>query len=113
MSPTLVVHHPYQTKLRDSVQQQAETTLKSEAVSVQCRTQADVGGRQFCYPSVSYQTVLVLHVSVASSDHWCWESATFDTQRGLTQESLSVGTQVNTILTEFPPSACTEVGQLT
>ena len=37
----------------------------------------------------------------------------FDTQRGLTQESLSVGTQVNTILTEFAPSACTEVGQLT
>ena len=55
----------------------------------------------------------MLHASVASSDHWCWESATFDTQRGLTQESLSVGTQVNTILTEFAPSACTEVGQLT
>ena len=55
----------------------------------------------------------MLHASVASSNHSCWESATFDTQRGLTQESRSVGTQVNTILTEFVPSACTEVGQLT
>ena len=45
MSPTLVVYCRYETKSRDSVEKQADTTLKLEAVSLLCWSQADVGRR--------------------------------------------------------------------
>ena len=50
VSPTLVVYYRYETKSRDSVQQYADTTLKS----VLCQPQADVGRqRRHCVGAMS------------------------------------------------------------